>query len=557
MKQAAVGYIQEEQRRIGAKPRLKAEIRPFDVDFGLAPGLGNFLNCFCPASRVIALEPGYVISGSWTGEILQNAGGRMTSVTPTWKNCADYFTWTVWLRSDDRYEEVATLPWRRLEGGVETSVAAYFQIKVTCEDFVRAWAVDNMEEADGYTAYATAAGRDAYDSWAVAGAFPGRLEDLRLTGAITLADTEILDCTPCSAQRPAWFHDLQGAALTLTVDNSRRQWLPGHKNSFLTESFWHGKELHIFSGFELPDGEISWLRQYVGRIQDIRDIGDAWNGRHRAKITCSQLFHERLQQMVGAPAADGTRKPFLAGYYRVRAELKESIAPQVGAVQKMGVGSAELRVTGVFGNAQDLEFLIEAETTGEVSAATFRWSLDGGSSWEKTGVVSATSATPCHLRDGLMIYFVPGGGNDLVAGDRFAFTAYTRRTTYIINGGPFLAITNIYGNGVEMDSVLADATTGEITLLGEVRIVEARVVKSETSNPIDIIKEILNEVGLAENVDEVSFAQARQNVADYQIGARFEGVPAWKAIQAICMSCLIFFWIDGDRIYVSAYTGEG
>lgn len=98
--------------------------------------------------------------------------------------------------------------------------------------------------------------------------------------------------------------------------------------------------------------------------------------------------------------------------------------------------------------------------------------------------------------------------------------------------------------------------TGEINLVGSSGFVDARVVKSETTNPIDIIQEILDEVGLTDYVDLVSFGNARQELADYQIGVRFEGVAAWKAIQVICTTCLIFFWIDANTIYVSAYTGE-
>ena len=102
----------------------------------------------------------------------------------------------------------------------------------------------------------------------------------------------------------------------------------------------------------------------------------------------------------------------------------------------------------------------------------------------------------------------------------------------------------------------AHIDTGEVNLIGNSGFLDARVVKSETTNPVDIITEILDEVGLTDYVDEVSFSNARQDLADYQIGVRFEGVAAWKAIQAVCVTCLIFFWIDSNKIYVSAYTGE-
>ncbi len=99
-------------------------------------------------------------------------------------------------------------------------------------------------------------------------------------------------------------------------------------------------------------------------------------------------------------------------------------------------------------------------------------------------------------------------------------------------------------------------TTGELNLTGSSGFVDARVVKSDIYNPIDIIESILSFVGLTDNLDEVSFANARRDLMDLEIGVRFEAVAVWKAIQAICTTCLIYFWIDANKIYVSAYMGE-
>ena len=82
------------------------------------------------------------------------------------------------------------------------------------------------------------------------------------------------------------------------------------------------------------------------------------------------------------------------------------------------------------------------------------------------------------------------------------------------------------------------------------------MVKSLTYNPIDIIEEILTAVGLSSYIDIVSFTNARRDLIDYEIGVRFEAVAAWKAIQSVCSTCLIYFWIDANKIYVSAYVGE-
>ena len=150
----------------------------------------------------------------------------------------------------------------------------------------------------------------------------------------------------------------------------------------------------------------------------------------------------------------------------------------------------------------------------------------------------------------------PAAGTDLVIGDLFIFTAYARRTTYVIAGAPFLEVSNVYLNGVEVYDHGADIATGELTLVGTSGLVDARVVKSLTYNPVDIIEEILTEVGADGYIDEISFADARRDLMDLEIGVRFEAVTAWKAIQSICAACLIYFWIDANKIYVSAYLGE-
>ena len=80
-----------------------------------------------------------------------------------------------------------------------------------------------------------------------------------------------------------------------------------------------------------------------------------------------------------------------------------------------------------------------------------------------------TSIAPLRLKDGVMIYFVPAAGTDLVGGDTFSFTAYARRTTFVIAGAPFLEISNVYLNGVEVFDTNPDIATGELILTGNSR----------------------------------------------------------------------------------------
>ncbi len=78
-------------------------------------------------------------------------------------------------------------------------------------------------------------------------------------------------------------------------------------------------------------------------------------------------------------------------------------------VTKVGTGTASLVVIGDFHNTEDLNFVVQAENTGEIGTATIRWSMDGGNSWEKSGIVSMTSIAPLKLKDGIAVYFVACG----------------------------------------------------------------------------------------------------------------------------------------------------
>jgi hypothetical protein len=166
-----------------------------------------------------------------------------------------------------------------------------------------------------------------------------------------------------------------------------------------------------------------------------------------------------------------------------------------------------------------------------------------------------SSLQPLSIRNNLTVYFEYGSGTDLVAGDSFWFNVSARRTTYRMAGAPFQEISNVYLNGVETFDTWIDTNQGYISLIGSSGLVDARVVKSDMTNPVDIIKDILVAIGLGDYIDANFFVNAKMDLADYQIGVKFEGVSAWKAIQSICVACLIWFWIDANKIYVASYKG--
>jgi hypothetical protein len=90
--------------------------------------------------------------------------------------------------------------------------------------------------------------------------------------------------------------------------------------------------------------------------------------------------------------------------------------------QKEGAGAAAASLSGTFNGTDNLDYYIEIESTGEIGAATFKWSDDGGVTFDATGVTTSTS--PVALNNGVSIAWTQGAGNDVVIGDNWRFKAY-------------------------------------------------------------------------------------------------------------------------------------
>jgi hypothetical protein len=88
---------------------------------------------------------------------------------------------------------------------------------------------------------------------------------------------------------------------------------------------------------------------------------------------------------------------------------------------KSGSGSATLVLLGDYAKQEKRRFVVEIENTGEVGTATFRWSRDGGLTWEANGLVSGDRQHPVTLEDQLAVAWEGGDGDDLVAGDLWMF----------------------------------------------------------------------------------------------------------------------------------------
>ena len=74
---------------------------------------------------------------------------------------------------------------------------------------------------------------------------------------IEIDEDQIIDCGNLIASRPAYFHDIHGETHILTLDNRGHQWQPGHANFLIPDGIWYGREIHIYTGFDVPGAALN------------------------------------------------------------------------------------------------------------------------------------------------------------------------------------------------------------------------------------------------------------------------------------------------------------
>ena len=557
MRHAAAEYLQEEARARGARPRVKAVLSPFELDYGLAPGSGEFAGtAYGGAPGSLRMGDGYYTSGSWTSPVIQTFSPYVDQAVPSWDEPGGHMEVEVRLRTGVTPESVPLAPFALLAPEAEVALSPYFQVRVDFQETIRAWAVDDLADADGFTAYAVDQAPDGgYESLAADASVC--LAGFALGGQLTLPEKEIIDPGGVRVELARDFSELRAADHVLVLDNRQGQWLNRAGNNYLAGLTWTQKQLALYHGWELPGGTVAWQLLYRGVVQRLSGMADGWRQPHRVRLESQDWVAAGLKQMIGAPTPTGERRPFLRGSYLAPGELVSVIPAAVGEITRTGSGNAPLTLLGAYRGEYAQDYLLEAETSGEVGVACFRWSLDQGQSWQKTGLTAAGADQPVTLDEGLSVYWEPGVGSDLAAGDRWTFTASPPLYRYQVFGAPFEAITAVHLNGeATEDRVTADAGTGLIQVSGRSAQVEARVVKDHTSHPVDVVADILEEVGLGQAIQRDSFALAKSLTAEYAIGVRFENLSAAQAIREIIRRGLYDLWTDFGEIKISPYLGE-
>jgi hypothetical protein len=556
MRQAGVEYLLEEARARGARPRVKAVLSAFDLDFGLAPESGTYDHTvYGGEPGRLAMAEGYYPTGSWTSPVLQAFSPDIDQLVPAWQAPLSHLEAAVYLRSGETPGAVSGSAFTLLAPGAAYSLAPYFQVKVAFQETVRSWALDSSEEADDFSAYAVDQAPDqGYESYA--GDATAYLAGLRLAGYLTLPESDILDPGRVQVELAQDFREFRAADHVLVLDHRQGQWLHRAENPHLPPD-WSQKQVELYHGWELSEGEVQWQLVYRGELQRLTGMSHGWRQPHRVRLESQDWVAARLQQAIGAPAPEGDRRPFLRGTYRARGELSQTIAAAVSQPGKTGSGTAALQVLGPYRGEYPQDYLIDVQTGGEVGSATFRWSTNDGQSWQDTDLPTAGADDPVELEEGLAIYWDSGPGPDLAAGDRWTFTAAPAVYQYQVYGAPFEEIAAVYLNGEETwDRVAVQAATGVILVTGRSAQVEARVVQDATTHPIDIMSDILGEVGLDSAIHPDSFALAKSLTPDYAIGVCFENLTAAQALREILRRCLYDLWLDFGEIKVRAYLGE-
>jgi hypothetical protein len=521
MRLASGEFLQEEMLLRGARPRVKAVLFPFDLDYGLGPGSGTFDHTqYGGEPGKLELEVGFT-SGSWTSPVMQTFSPALDTVIPSWEDQAGSPGAQVFLRGAAALDQVAGASYTEIVAQEEVPLSPFFQVRVEFQ----------------------AAG--------------GSISGLSFEGRLTIPESELIKPGEVRVDLARDFSGLKSGSHILRLDNREAQWLPGGANFSFLGLPWEEKRLILYHGFELPNGQVEWLPLYQGALTRLGNMIDGWQERHRVEVETEDWITHCLNRRLGAPTPEGERRPFMRGFYRARGELLQVTDATVSSPTKSGSGSASLQVLGDYRGDVDTNYLLQIETSGEVGTATFRWSINSGQSWEKDGLTCGGAEKPVTLSEGLAVFWQPGIGTDLVAGDSFTFTAQAPVYYYHLAGAPFESITPIYLNDEAVwEGVTADPETGDILVTGKSAQVSARVVKDGTTHPVDIMLDVLSAAGLDEAINQESFDLAKSLTPEYAVGVCFENIPASQALREILRRSLYDLWVDFGEIKIRAYLGE-
>ena len=130
MRQAGTDYLREEGRCRGARPRVKAVLFPYELDYGLAPGSGEFIQtAYGGEPGKLAMAEGYLTSGSWTSPVVQKFSPYLDEAVASWEEPAGHMDVEIRLRTGETPAGVAQAAFTLLASGQDIGLAPYFQVQ--------------------------------------------------------------------------------------------------------------------------------------------------------------------------------------------------------------------------------------------------------------------------------------------------------------------------------------------------------------------------------------------------------------------------------------------
>ena len=102
--------------------------------------------------------------------------------------------------------------------------------------------------------------------------------------------------------------------------------------------------------------------------------------------------------------------------------VSSSMYGVIGGIFAEQLGSATVQNGGQYSGDVGMEYIVEIDGVAggkEVGQATFKWSDDGGQTWNEAGVLTQTN--PYLMSNGVTVKFTSGAGNDLELADRWSW----------------------------------------------------------------------------------------------------------------------------------------
>jgi hypothetical protein len=149
---AGAEYQQYEAMQMGATPAVRISFSPYVWPNGVND-LGTSVECaFVAPDRIQADYHGFN-GGYWISEVITSYAQFASSAVITWDWNSPGFDLVVSWRYGNSAVECEAAAWEQIYSGDTLTIPAFYQFKLTIEGY-RAWAVDEVGDADDWTAYA-------------------------------------------------------------------------------------------------------------------------------------------------------------------------------------------------------------------------------------------------------------------------------------------------------------------------------------------------------------------------------------------------------------------